>query len=117
MARTHIALQGKIEVISAYDPPNLYNTDGNLQRRAVAALLRSPQNNLRMHVDGVPASTREVCASMRFSAPEAHAASEPVTESHVENQLIDVIVVRPRHGVGSRRHGTFAPIGPATAGE
>lgn len=45
-------LQGAIKVTSSYDPLDLYSGDTGRMQRALLELLATPQNNLRLFVDG-----------------------------------------------------------------
>jgi Inositol-pentakisphosphate 2-kinase len=98
-----ILLQGQVGNVSQYNPLDLFSPDPAGQRRALAALLRSPQNNLCVHIHGTRTSPRSPVAAdldLHDCWPELHAALQvvcPVAPDVVPAEyFISLIVVRAR---------------------
>ena len=63
MHPTPLLLQGSIAACSAYDPCDLFSGDPQRLRRALAALLAHPQNNLLLFLDGQQQSGEQLGAT------------------------------------------------------
>ena len=81
----HLSLhmQGAIPRLSEYDPLELFSMDPDRMRRAVAALLDSPQNNLRVFRDGRPLPFRCCSVSLRLHTHCLRTQPLPITRRRV----------------------------------
>ncbi len=82
-------VQGAITGLSDYDPLDLFSMDPGRMRRAIAALLDSPQNNLRVFRDGRPLPFRcDAARSAYICSPRSKQLhlSDPTVGHH--NALI-----------------------------
>lgn len=89
-------LQGKVDSISAYEPQDLFSGNARKMQQALHCLLRSPQNNIAVHItDDGPTQPR----------PAARGSSTPDSVSDAVNALlgaegsalsfVDLLVVWP----------------------
>jgi Inositol-pentakisphosphate 2-kinase len=92
-------VQGQVEAKSLYNPLDLYGPDPAAQRRAVGALLRSPQNNLVVHVRGarsLPLRPVNADLDLQHSWPDLHAVlvSMGPADMAPAELLTDLVLVR-----------------------
>ena len=69
-------MKGKVAAASHYDPLDLFSGDQDRRQQALRCLLRCPQNNLRMFVDGTQLDPSDFDSALQ-SVFEAVADSQP----------------------------------------
>lgn len=81
-------LQGKIGRISTYSPLDFFSGDAARLHAALLALLEQPQNNARLHMNGLPVPVQHAPAVLQQWAGCSDAGQ---AREHLATQLASVL--------------------------